>query len=143
MFYYISYFLFFDQFHIIIQPRVLFDLFKSRTFASVLTENLLKEVFELYREMCGLESLPVGSVDAIFVALTRCQKVIELVLLVSRAEWEVSDHDGEQNDSHRKDVRLSSVIILSLTDLWSHVALGPPEGTELVDVIVGSETKVD
>lgn len=121
---------------------MLFDLFKSRTLASVLTENLLKEVFELYGEMGGLESLPVGSVDAIFVALTRCQKVIELVLLVSRAEWEVSDHDGEQNDSHRKDVRLSSVINLSLTDLWSHVALGSPEGTELVDVIVGSETKV-
>lgn len=142
MFYYISYFLLFDQFHTIIQPWVLFDLFKSRTLASVLTENLLKEVFELYGEMGGLESLPVGSVDAIFVALTRCQKVIELVLLVSRAEWEVSDHDGEQNDSHRKDVRLSSVINLSLTDLWSHVALGPPEGTELVDIIVGSETKV-
>lgn len=142
MFYYISYFLLFDQFHTIIQPWVLFDLFKSRTLASVLTENLLKEVFELYGEMGGLESLPVGSVDAIFVALTRCQKVIELVLLVSRAEWEVSDHDGEQNDSHRKDVRLSSVINLSLTDLWSHVALGSPEGTELVDVIVGSETKV-
>lgn len=142
MFYYISYFILFDQFHTIIQPWVLFDLFKSRTLASVLTENLLKEVFELYGEMGGLESLPVGSVDAIFVALTRCQKVIELVLLVSRAEWEVSDHDGEQNDSHRKDVRLSSVINLSLTDLWSHVALGSPEGTELVDVIVGSETKV-
>lgn len=68
--------------------------------------------------------------------------MIELVLHVGGTEWEIPDHNSEQYNSEGKDICLPSIVNLALANLWSHVALGSPEGRELVNVFVGSETEI-
>jgi serine/threonine protein kinase len=67
---------------------------------------------------------------------------IKLILKVSCAEGEVSDDEGEQDDSHGEDVGLLAVIGVAVADFWGHVALSASEGGQLFNVLISGEAEV-
>lgn len=92
--------------------------------------------------MRTFEGLPVSSVDAGLVAVAVHEEAVEVILEVSSAEGEVADNDGEEDYAHGENICLPSVVDLSRSNFWSHVALSTSEGIQLIDILIGCEAEI-
>ena len=77
---------------------MLFYLVQCRTQSWIIAEYCLHEVFEFGRDVSRLQCRPVRFVNTNGIAMACLEEIIELIVHLSLAEWEVSNNDGEQND---------------------------------------------
>lgn len=80
------------------EPWMLFYLVQGRAQSWIITEYSLHEVFEFGRDVSRFQCSPVRFVNTDAIAMARLEEVIELIVHLGLAEWEVSNNDGEQND---------------------------------------------
>jgi len=69
-------------------------------------------------------------------------EVVEVLILLCLLEWEDTLDDDEEDDTGRKYVYLSSIILFSFFDFWSHVGHGSSVGLEFVYLFVGGKSKI-
>lgn len=122
--------------YLIFVPRMLLDFFDAWTAFTDVTEDLLHQELELCREVGRLQGFPVLGIDAFFVALSRQEETVELVLDRGFAKGEVPDDEGEQNDAHGENVCFSAIVHVTVANFGCHVALGSSEGRQCVDIAI-------
>jgi hypothetical protein len=91
------------------------DLLQSWSLAWIVTEHSQDKVLELITQVLAINLLPVGLV------ISSAEQVVEVLSGSSFLEWENTLHQNEEDHSSGKDINLSSIVLLSLFDLWSHV----------------------
>lgn len=80
------------------EPWMLLYLVQGRAQSWIIAEYCLHEVFEFGRDVSRFQCRPVRFVNTDGIAMACLEEIIELIVHLSLAEWEVSNNDGEQND---------------------------------------------
>jgi len=122
--------------HWLIHPGMCANISYCRSLAGVVTEHWQDEVFELGWQVLTVDFLPV------LLDLACAEKVIEILFSTSFLEWENALNNNEKDNTHWENIDLSTIILLSLLDLRSHVGHGTSVRAKLVDVLVASEAEV-
>jgi hypothetical protein len=94
----------------IMEPWVLFNLFKCWPESWIIAEDGLHQIFELSGDVRRFQGGPVSFVDAVGIAMAGLQEMVELIVHFSFTEGEVANYDGKEDDSEGENIGLPSVI---------------------------------
>jgi len=119
-----------------LHPRVILDLFNSWPLFAVITEDFKNQVLELIGKVLASDFLPV------VVDFACKDQVVEVLVLLCLLKWEDSLNNYEKDDSGRKYVNSSSIVLLAFFNFWSHIRHCSSIGVKLVDLLVSCESEV-
>jgi len=112
------------------------ELSNGWSLVSVIMEHFEDEIFEISGKRLSSNLFPV------LLELVVENEVVEVLILLSLFEWEDTLDNDEEDDTGRKYVYLSSIILFSFFDFWSHVGHGSSVGLEFIYLFVSGKSKI-
>ena len=85
-----------------------FNVIKSRSIFTFVTEHLYYQVFEFWRKLITFDTFKK------LVKFTVENLTVEKVIGVGLVEWELTCYDEEENDAYGEDVDLPTNILFAL-----------------------------